>query len=127
MAEIIDLNLRHKHQRKKLEDKAKERAAAVASALSCGLCPRRCAHCGMAIENPVIPPPEAPYPFCGPCLEEYQAFRRLEDGQGEPEAYWHSPRWAEMWRYWLKHMKACDDFRSSAEFLRLMREHQEQS
>lgn len=131
MAEVIDLNQRHKQGRKRLEDQARKRAAAVAGALSCGMCPRRCAHCGMAIEEAVIPPPEAPYPFCGPCLEEYQAFRRFErqpaedQDQHQVEAFWHTPRWAEMWRAWLAHMRACDEFRRSAEFLRLMQEHQD--
>lgn len=129
MAEVIDLNQRHKDSKKRLEDQARQRAASVAGALSCGLCPRRCAHCGMAIEEAVVPPPEAPYPFCGPCLEEYQAYRRFaaepEGSAPRGEAFWHTPRWAEMWRAWLAHMRACDEFRRSAEFLRLMQEHQD--
>ena len=29
-------------------------AQAVAAALSCGMCPRRCAHCGLALEDVFI-------------------------------------------------------------------------
>ncbi len=125
MAEVIDLNRLQHRERKANQDKARQRAQSVAAALSCGLCPRRCAHCGLAVEEPLLPPPEAPYPFCGPCLEEYQAFRRHERGQGAPEAFWHTERWASMWRSWLEHMRASDEFRRSPEFLRLMEEHQE--
>ena len=125
MAEVIDLHRLQNQERRANQAKARARAASVAAALSCGLCPRRCAHCGLAIEEPTPPPLDAPYPFCGPCLEEYQAFRRREKGQDRPEAFWHTEQWARMWRGWLEHMRASDDFRRSPEFLRLMEEHQD--
>ena len=125
MAEIIDLHRRAGAQQKQQEAQARRRAGAVAAALSCGLCPRRCAHCGLAIEDPPIASSPAPYPFCVPCLEEYQAFFRREQGHGQPEAYWHTAQWSAMWRAWLEHMGANDRFRRSPEFLRLMEEHQD--
>jgi hypothetical protein len=125
MAEVIDLRRRCNAQQKDQQDQARRRAGAVAASLSCGLCPRRCAHCGLAIEDPPIDAGQAPYPFCGPCLEEYQAYRRRQQGQGQPEAYWHSDQWAAMWRAWLEHMRAGEDFRASPEFLRLMAENQD--
>ncbi|MBI4798709.1 MAG: hypothetical protein HY794_08255 [Desulfarculus sp.] len=125
MAEVIDLKRRAGAQRKERQALAQRRAGAVAAALSCGLCPRRCAHCGLAIEDPPIASSPAPYPFCGPCLEEYQAYCRREQGDASVEAFWHSPQWAEMWRAWLAHMRASDHFRRSPEFLRLMDAHQD--
>lgn len=125
MAEVIDLQRRAGAQRKERQALAQRRAGAVAAALSCGLCPRRCAHCGLAIEDPPIASSPAPYPFCGPCLEEYQAFCRREQGDASVEAFWHSQEWATMWRAWLEHMRASDHFRRSPEFLRLMEEHQD--
>lgn len=66
MAKVIELNQRQDQQRRRQRAQARRRAQAVASALACGLCPRRCAHCGLAIEDPVTAPSEAPYPFAGP-------------------------------------------------------------
>lgn len=123
MAEVIDLNQRQNKQRRKQKARARRRAQAVASALACGLCPRRCAHCGLAIEDPVMSPMEAPYPFCGPCLEEYQAFKRRADGEPQAEAFWHNQAWADAWRTWLEFMRHKEEFRQSAAFLRLMEEH----
>jgi hypothetical protein len=125
MAEVIELQPREALERKRHRESARRRAAAVASALACGLCPRRCAHCGQTIEEQRPSPPEAPYPFCVECLEEYQAFRRREEGRATPEAFWHNDAWTEMWRSWLAHMKASDRFRGSAAFLRLMEEHRD--
>ncbi|MFH1034628.1 MAG: hypothetical protein V1806_08995 [Pseudomonadota bacterium] len=125
MAEVIELNRRACAQQKDQRDQARRRAGAVAAALSCGLCPRRCAHCGLAIEDAPPAASLAPYPFCGPCLEEYLAYQRRQRGQTQLEAYWHSPQWAEMWRAWLEHMGAGERFRSSPEFLRLMAETQD--
>lgn len=78
----------------------------------------------MPIEYAVPPPKEAPYPFCEACLDEYQAFKRLEDGHA-PEAFWHTEEWAEAWRSWLKYMRAKDQFRQSPVFLRLIEEYGE--
>ncbi len=124
MAEVIDLQRRKSKERRIAEGRARRRAQAVASSLSCGLCPRRCAHCGMAVEYSAPPPADAPYPFCEVCQEEYEAFRRREQG-GEPEAFWHTDEWAEAWRTWLAHMRAGAAFRSSPAFLKLMEEHLE--
>lgn len=126
MAEVIDLNGRKHKERKRREARARRRAQAVAMAMSCGMCPRRCVHCGLPIDEPQTPPAEAPYPFCGPCLEEFRAYRRRLEGNVRPEAYWHTEQWVDMWRTWLESMRANEEFRRSAEFLRLMREHQEQ-
>ena len=81
MAEVIDLKRRKSKERRIAEGRARRRAQAVASSLSCGMCPRRCAHCGHA--RGVHGPPaggDAPYPFCEVCQEEYEAFRRREEG-----------------------------------------------
>ena len=125
MAEVIDLHRRAGAQQKEQREQAQRRAGAVAAALSCGLCPRRCAHCGLAIEDVPAAASLAPYPFCGPCLEEYLAYQRRQQGQTQTEAYWHSQAWVEMWRAWLAHMRAGEQFRRSPEFLRLMAENQD--
>ena len=125
MAEIIELQHRQHVQQKERQALAKRRAGAVAAALSCGLCPRRCAHCGMAIEDTPMVSGPTPYPFCAPCLEEYEAYRRRQQGLATPEAFWHTPQWQAMWRAWLEHMRASDDFRRSPECLKLMEEFQD--
>ena len=122
MAEIIDLKRSKSKKRRIDEGRARRRAEAVASSLSCGMCPRRCAHCGLAVEYSAPPPLDAPYPFCEVCQEEYEAFRRQEEG-GEPEAFWHTKEWADAWRTWLAHMRASQAFRGSSAFLKLMEEH----
>jgi hypothetical protein len=125
MAEVIDLRGRKAKEQKKLKARARRRAAAVASAMSCGMCPHRCAHCGMPIEEPAPPSADVPFPFCLACFQEYQAYQRLEKGQTKPEAFWHTDQWAEMWRCWLKHMEAMEAFRRSPAFLHLMQESQD--
>jgi hypothetical protein len=103
----------------------RRKAQAVAAALACGLCPHRCAYCGLPIEDPVFSLRSAPYPFCDPCREEYLAFLRYQEGITDHVEYWHTEAWAAMWRSWLEHMKAGERFRRSPEFLRLMQENQE--
>ena len=125
VAEVIDIGQKTAKERRRREARAKRKAQAVASALSCGLCPKRCAHCGMTIEYYVPSPPEAPYPFCDVCLEEYRAFARRDKGDTIREAFWHTDQWADMWRSWLHYMKASDGFRKSAAFLKLMQEQEE--
>jgi len=125
MAEIIDLTHRKGQEEKRLKAGAQERMQAVAGSLACGFCPRRCAHCGLAIEKPQAAAGEAPYPFCPSCLEEYRAYRRREQGAAGQEAYWHNEQWALMWQAWLKHMQAVESFRRTPAFFRLMQEKQD--
>lgn len=122
MAEVIDLSQRQGKQGRIEQARARRRAQAVASVLSCGCCPRRCAHCGQPVEHYAPPPVEAPYPFCEVCQEEYEAYRRREQGAQAREAFWHTDEWAACWRTWLAHMQAGQAFRASAAFLRLMEE-----
>lgn len=125
MAEVIDLHRRQTQEDRERQTRVKRRAPAVAAALACGCCPRRCAFCGQAIDQMLVPAPqETPFPFCGPCQEEYQAFRRRQQGQAAPEAFWHTAEWLAMWRGWLEHMQARERLRGSPEFLRLMQENQ---
>ncbi len=123
MAEVIDLERRKSAERRRRKARARRMAQAVASALSCGMCPRRCAHCGLPIDEPGLIPGDAPYPMCSPCLAEYRAYRRREQGDTTREAYWHTEQWENMWRTWLEAMQAGEEFRRSPEFLRLMQEH----
>lgn len=129
MADVIDLSARGAKEKKKLKARSERRAQAVAAALACGVCPRRCIHCGLPVEEPSAPLPEAPYNFCQPCKEELSAYLRRQKGQGggqmEPEAFWHTDEWAETWRTWLENMKARQAFRSSTAFLKLMNEYQD--
>lgn len=123
MAEVIDLKRRRTKDKRIAEGRARRRAQAVASALSCGACPRRCAHCGLPVEQMMPPPVDAPFPFCEVCQDEYEAYRRRERGSAEKEAFWHNDEWAETWRAWLAHMKAGAKFRKTPAFLKLMEEH----
>jgi len=126
MAEVIDISRLKAKERKKDQARARRRAQAVASALACGFCPRRCAHCGVPLETPLPAPPEAPYPFCEPCLEEYRAYvRHLRDEEQPDPVFWHNEQWAQMWRCWLAYMEANRNFRASPAFLRLMEEQDE--
>lgn len=122
MAEVIDIARRKGKERRKADARQRRKAQAVASALSCGLCPRRCAMCGQSVED-YLPLGQAPYPFCEACHEEYLAFKRLEAGDGGDDAYWHNDQWAAMWRNWLSYMEASATFRQSPGFYRLMQEY----
>lgn len=122
MAEVIDLKRRRSKEDRIRRARAQRRAQAVASALACGCCPHRCAHCGLPVEEGVQPMPETRFPLCGPCLEEYRAYKRREEGSDQAEAFWHTDQWRAAWRTWLEHMQAKEDFRRSAAFLQLMEE-----
>ena len=125
MAEVIDLKRRKAQEKKRRTGQARRRAEAVAAALSCGCCPRRCSHCGLPIENEMIPEGHtAPYGFCAACMEEYRAYKRQESG-GEKEVYWHTQEWFDMWHAWVEHQEASAKFRSSPMFLKLMQENME--
>ena len=125
MAEVIELSGRQAKERRRKKARADRRAAAIAAAMSCGLCPRRCAHCGLALEGAPVLVPEVPYPFCQPCAEELEAFRRYRQGDQDKEAFWHTDDWSRMWQSWLDHMGAMETFRRSGEFFRLMQEHED--
>lgn len=126
MAEIIDLAKRKTKQSKRKEGRLKRTAQAVAAALSCGICPRRCAHCGLALEEVFIAMREkAPYPMCDPCQQEYFSYMRYREGIKQDQPFWHTEEWAEMWEAWLHHMESIDKFRRTAQFLRLMEENPE--
>ncbi len=119
MAEVIDLRARGARQQK--DRAARERARGVAEALACGMCPHRCAYCGQPLDA-AAPTPSPPFPLCEACREEYLAYTRREAGEAIPEAYWHNPEWAAVWRTWLANLKAREAFRQSAPFQRLLDE-----
>lgn len=123
MAEVIDLKSRRGKEQRKLEGRARRRAEAVASALSCGSCPRRCAHCGMNLEQLIPPPREAPYSLCEVCHGELVAYLRRKEGLVDEDAFWHTEQWARRWQTWLEFMEANDAFRRSPAFLKLLEEH----
>jgi hypothetical protein len=124
MAEVIELNGQKAREQKRRKARARRRAQAVASAMSCGMCPHRCSRCGLSLD--AGPSSDlAPYPFCNACLEEYLAFQRRENGDKHQEAFWHTAQWAKMWRAWLDFMRSTEAFRSSTAFMRLMHEHQD--
>ncbi len=121
MAEVIDLNGRQARKQKRRKARAMRRAQAVAGALSCGMCPHRCARCGVALEGGPAPG-MTPWPMCPACHEEYLAYKRLKEGLEDREAFWHTQQWAEMWRSWLEFMQHTNEFRKSAAFTRLIQE-----
>jgi hypothetical protein len=121
MAEVIELNGRKTRDKKRRKADARRRAQAVASAMSCGICPHRCSRCGLALESG--PASDlAPYPFCEPCHQEYLAYKRRENGDEHQDAFWHTAEWVQMWRTWLEYMRSTDAFRGSAAFMRLVQE-----
>ena len=122
MAEVIDLDGKKRQHEKDRREKAKKRAVAVAGALTCGLCPHRCAHCGLPIKDQVNLPAELNFPLCGICLEEYQAYKRKENGEKGREAFWHTEQWFATWRTWLEYMRTSDEFRRSPAFLKLIQD-----
>lgn len=124
MADVIDLSRRNEtKQRRRQEGRNRRKAEAVASALSCGMCPRKCAFCGQAIEYPEPPLSKVPYPLCDCCRDEAQAFLRYEEGLIDDNTFWQTEQWAHLWRSWLAHMDALGRFRNSREFLKLMQEY----
>ena len=89
MAEVIDLKGRKARDRKRLKARAMRRAQAVAGAMSCGMCPHRCARCGMGLEDgPAYG--KSPWPMCSACYEEYLAYKRYKEGLEDKEAFWHT-------------------------------------
>jgi len=122
MAEVIDLSRRTSKQRRIDQGRQRRKAEAVAAAMSCGICPRRCAFCGQGVEEPQPPLVKVPYPLCASCHDEATAFLRREEGLAD-DVFWHTEQWAAMWRGWLAFMEAAGKFRGAPEFLRLMQEY----
>ncbi len=120
MAEVIDLHRRKARERRVKKARADRRAQAVAAALSCGICPRRCAFCGLPAMELTPQTLKIPYPFCEACFDEHQAFQNWQEGDQGDGVFWHTKEWAQMWRTWLAAMEAGQGFRSSPAFQKLM-------
>jgi hypothetical protein len=101
---------------------ARRRAQAVASAMSCGMCPHRCSRCGLALD--AGPSSDlAPYPFCNACLEEYLAFQRAKTVTSIRTPFGTPPNGPRCGAPGWIIMRSTDAFSGSAAFMRLMQEH----
>ena len=113
----------------KLEDKRRkeqvreyrDRFEAIQRVLQCSACQYKCAMCNRHIDrsDPSSHPASSPTEFilCESCQSEFEAFRKAsQEGPREPDVFWHTQEWIDLWRCWLKFQHAIDSFRNSFDF-----------
>ena len=129
MADIISLNDKlQRAEEKRAACDRRRKIRAVQQVLQCSRCSLKCEKCGVQLECGCEAPPSAQtghsYHFCEGCGEEYQAYQRClqGDGDGDPACYWHNAAWLAAWKHWLDYQRAKQDYINSPEFLRLMQE-----
>ena len=124
MAEIIELGERRRQQEHEKADALRDdKIAVLRKVLQCAHCQLKCSRCGVQIEEAgEIEPSMLPYPLCSDCEGEYEVYAKLRRGETPVGHYWHNKEWMEMWRSWLNHQQALDQYRNSKEFLKLVHE-----
>ena len=124
MADIIELEKRRQHSKsEEAEALREEKIQVLKRILHCSRCSLKCSRCGTQVqEDDERPKAKAPYPFCSGCQDEYEDYLRRSRGETSEEKYWHNETWMEVWRTWLGHQRALDDYRRSSEFIRLLHE-----
>ena len=124
VADIIELEKRRqRQQREKTNGLNEEKLEVLKKVLQCARCQLKCSRCGTQIEevedrkhSPL------PYPLCCGCGDEYKVYLELNMGESGAGRYWHNQEWIEIWRTWLQHQKALDQYRNSKEFIKLLHE-----
>ncbi len=124
MAEIIELEKRRQQQENEnVAGRRDEKIDVLKKVLQCARCQLKCSRCGTQIEEAgEIKPPKLPYPLCSGCEEEYGVYVKLRQGELTTGRYWHNQEWMELWRSWLQHQQALDQYRNSREFIKLLHE-----
>jgi hypothetical protein len=103
---------------------------AVQNVFRCVRCAFKCEKCGVNLDQGHEPANQTangeifniPYHFCNNCREEYQDYLKYLRGEIDPENYWHSNNWAELWNKWIVYQGALDSYLKSKEFKSLLGE-----
>ncbi len=127
MANIISLNdkLQRAAEKRAAQDR-RRKIRAVQKVFQCSRCALKCEKCGAQLECGCQAPPTAqsglPYHLCEGCSEEYQAYLKRLQSDGEPTCYWYNAAWMATWKHWINYQSAKENFINSPEFVRLMQE-----
>jgi Pyruvate/2-oxoacid:ferredoxin oxidoreductase delta subunit len=123
VADIIELEKRRQHQQRQRTDGLnEEKLEILKKVLQCTRCQLKCARCGAQILVDDKEHSPLPYPLCSGCGDEYKLYLELKTGDPGAGRYWHNQEWMEIWRTWLQHQKALDQYRNSKEFIKLLHE-----
>jgi len=124
VADIIELEKRRLEQQKQEADAIlDEKMVVLKKILQCARCQLKCSRCGTQIEDASETEHSSlPYPLCSGCRNEYELYLRLSrEGSGAGRS-WHNKEWMKVWRTWLQHQHALDQYRNSKEFIKLLHE-----
>ncbi|MFO7963278.1 MAG: hypothetical protein R6U50_05095 [Desulfobacterales bacterium] len=129
MADIIPLNKKLERLKNKKSILARKRKIqAVQNVFRCVRCAFKCEKCGASIDlkdaaQPTEPVESTiPYNFCHHCKEEYIDYIQFLKGEKDPENYWYTHGWADLWRRWIDYQGALDNYLRSKEFKALLME-----
>jgi Pyruvate/2-oxoacid:ferredoxin oxidoreductase delta subunit len=129
VAEIICIKDKLQREKNKKAGRVKKRKLlAVQKIFQCAQCAFKCARCGAQLdpEHDKLESHQQdiiiPYRFCKSCAEEYIDFIKRLQGDGNPECYWHSESWIELWKKWIEYQNAYDRYLKSKEFMQLVDE-----
>ncbi len=131
MANIIPIDERLNLVKNKKDALIRRRKIqAVQNVFRCVRCAFKCEKCGVSVESGQEEPNGSgngvlfniPYHFCRNCREEYQDYLDYLRGKKDPENYWYSTTWAELWNKWIAYQGALDSYLKSKEFKSLLGE-----
>lgn len=129
MADIIQIDPKIQDAREKKEAQIKkQKQAAVRNMLLRAKREFRCERCFQEIELQELSDRSeqeklrVPYLFCEICAEEYIDYIERLKGKGDPECYWRSDVWLEVWKRWIDYKGTLDRYLRSKEFRKLLEE-----
>jgi hypothetical protein len=124
VADIIKLDKhRQQQQTEKEESLRDEKIEVLKRILQCARCQLKCSRCGAQTQDTKEGLHSTlPYPLCSGCGEEYKFYLKRRRGEKPAGRNWHNEEWMEVWRTWLKHQEALDQYRDSKEFIKLLHE-----
>lgn len=125
MADIIDIEERLKHEKKKKDEIERiKKVSLLKKFIECTQCMLKCAKCGVQMDLPeaVNRDISIPFRFCSNCQEEYEEYIKRQLGQGTPSYYWYNEKWMDIWRHWIEYQNAVLGYKETEEFKRLLRE-----
>jgi hypothetical protein len=124
VADIIELEKRRQEQqREKADAMLDEKIVVLKKILQCARCQLKCSRCGTQIEDGnEANNPSLPYPFCSSCRNEYELYLEISREGSRAGRSWHNKEWMKVWRTWLQHQHALDQYRNSKEFIKLLQD-----
>jgi hypothetical protein len=126
MADIISLDSKFRlsdakkaesdRQRKtRFIQKFLRRLDATAQCEKCGV---RIVPYGVTAQNRL----RVPYHFCDDCAQEYIDYIEQLKGNGNSANYWHNSAWQKVWRAWIDYQSTIDQYLTTKEFKKLIKE-----